>query len=918
MRFFYLSLCCFLLLASPKAFAQEAGKPTFSVDFSQATLGTVVNDLEKKSGLHFYYPPQLADSLSISAKIEQKTLSVILSQLFENSSIRYAVYQNEVFLTQDKELRTDLAPGYYPNDISVKSSDSSDAEIDEEDVISATAQNKRYEIGLKTNVIKKGTATIAGYIRDIKTGEPVASASIFTPDRKAGTISDKNGFYSITIPTGPHVLTIQASGNRETTRQLVLYSDGKLNIEMKEQVVTLKEVNIISDKPSNVKSLEMGVNRLDIKAIKQIPSAFGEADVLKVVLTLPGVQSVGEASSGFNVRGGSADQNLILLNDATIYNPAHFFGFFSAFNPDIVKDVQLYKSTIPEKFGGRLSSVLEVTNRDGNKSKFSGSAGIGLVTSRLNIEGPIDSGRTSFIFGGRTTYSNWLLKLLPKGYKESKAAFSDLNLGISHKINDRNELTLSTYYSQDDFKLNSDTNYSYNNKNASIKWRHLFNDKLKSDFTIGTDSYEYNVKSDVNPVNAYHLKFKINQSNFKSDFTYTFSKSHSLNFGLSSILYNLQPGSYKPIGSESLVQDDVVATERALESALYIGDKLDISNNFSVSAGLRYSIYNYLGPQSINRYAPNLPKTEANLLGTDVYGKNKFINTYHGPEVRMSARYNFSADFSVKAAYNTLRQYIHLLSNTTAIAPTDVWKLSDPNVKPQFGDQVSLGLYKNFKSQTIETSVEVYYKNLKDYLDYKSGANIVLNHHIETDVVNTKGKAYGVEFFVKKNTGKINGWISYAYSRTLLKMDDPTNGALINGGRFYPANYDKPHAVNFAGNYRFKQRYHLSVNVSYSTGRPITVPIAKYYYAGSERVYYSDRNAFRIPDYFRTDVSFNVEGNHKLNQLFHNSWTFGVYNLTGRKNAYSTYFTQENGSINGYKLSIFASAIPFINYNIRF
>lgn len=919
MRLLYFSLSCFLLLCCSKAFAQKTDQNLVSVDFSQAKIIDVVNDLEKKSGLRFYYPPLVLDSLSFTAKIEQKTLPVILNQLFENTPVKYVIYNNAVFLTRNKEIRTDLALGYDNNHPSPSDTAKNDATEDlEEDIQAATIPNKRYEIGIKTNVLRKGTATMAGYLRDLKTGMPIAAASISTADGKIGTTSDKAGFYAITVPIGLHTFLIKASGDREAKRQVMLYSDGKLNIELKEQVIVLKTVNIISDRPSNVKSLEMGVNRLDIKAIKQIPSAFGEADILRVVLTLPGVQSVGEASSGFNVRGGSADQNLILLNDATIYNPAHFFGFFSAFNPDIVKDVQLYKSTIPEKFGGRLASVLEVTNRDGDKNKFTGSAGIGLITSRINIEGPIDSGKTSFIFGARTTYSNWLLKLLPKEYKQSKASFSDFNLGISHQINENNDLYLSAYYSKDDFKLNSDTNYNYSNKNVSIKWKHRFNDKLTSAFTVATDLYDYNVKSEANPITGYHLKFKLDQSSLKSDFTYTFSKSHSLNFGLSSIYYQLQPGTLKPFGSESLMTEDIVPAEQALESAIYIGDKYDIGNNFSVNVGLRYSLYNYLGPQSINNYAPNLPKTEATLIGSQAYGKNKAIKTYHGPEIRMSARYNFTPDFSVKAAYNTLRQYIHLMSNTTAIAPTDVWKLSDPNIKPQFGDQVSLGLYKNFNAQIIETSVEVYYKNIKDYLDYKSGANIVLNHHIETDVVNTKGKAYGVEFFVKKNSGKINGWVSYAYSRTLLKMDDPNNGALINGGNFYPANYDKPHAFNFTGNFRFKQRYHLSLNVSYSTGRPITIPIAKYYYAGSERVYYSERNAYRIPDYFRTDLSFNVEGNHKLNQRMHNSWTFGVYNLTGRKNAYSTYFTQENGSINGYKLSIFASAIPFINYNIRF
>jgi hypothetical protein len=337
-----------------------------------------------------------------------------------------------------------------------------------------------------------------------------------------------------------------------------------------------------------------------------------------------------------------------------------------------------------------------------------------------------------------------------------------------------------------------------------------------------------------------------------------------------------------------------------------------------VSAGVRYSLYAYLGPQNVAHYAPNLPKENAYLVDSVTYKRNQVINTYQGPEVRFSARYNLSDDMSIKASYNTLRQYIHLLSNTTAISPTDTYKLSDPNIKPQFGQQVSLGVYKNVSSNTIETSVEVYYKKIADYLDYRSGATLILNKRIEQDVINTQGKAYGIEFLVRKTAGQLTGWLSYTYSRTFLKQDDPNAGELINQGSFYPANYDKPNNLNFTGNYVFSKRFSLSLDVIYSTGRPITYPITEYYYQGVIRVLYSDRNSYRIPDYFRSDFSMNIDGNHKVYQRFHNSWTIGVYNLTGRANAYSTFFSNQGGAVNGYKLSIFASPIPFINYNIRF
>jgi hypothetical protein len=903
--------------------AQQSTAKLISVNFQQATITQFISELESKSSYHFYYDRVQFDSLKITLQVNDKPIETILDLAFKNTDFYYAISQQQIFLTKGRQIKTELATGFLevaPSEKEVKQTSAVADYTDEKDkkVPEATTENKLYEIGIKTNSIKQGNAILTGYIRDIKSGEAVVGASIFIASSKAGVATDKFGYFTITLPRGRHTLIIRGLGMRDTRRQILLYSDGKLNIEMQEQINSLREVKISADKVANVRSVELGVTRLDIKNIKQIPTAFGEADVLKVVLTLPGVTSVGEATTGFNVRGGSADENLILLDGATIYNPAHFFGFFAAFNPDIVKDIELYKSSIPEKYGGRLSSVLEITNREGNKKIFTGSAGLGLLTSRFNIEGPIIKDKTSFIFGARTTYSDWLLNLLPQAYKNSSASFSDFNLDISHQINDKNNLYLSTYLSNDKFRLNSDTTYSYSNKSVILKWKHNFNSKLYSVISGGMDRYQYDVSSTANPVNGFDLAFHINQTNLKADFNYYLNSKHTINFGLSSILYQNSPGTFEPNGSRSLVLPQVIATEQALESALYLGDKYDVNTNLSISAGIRYNIYNYLGPQTVDQYAPNLPKEAGNVLDSTTYKKGQFININQAPDIRISARYLLNDNLSVKAGYNTLHQYIHLLSNSTSISPTDVYKLSDPNIKPEYGDQVSLGFFQNAKANTIEMSVEGYYKRLRNYLDYKSGAVLLLNQHIERDVINTDGKAYGVEFLVKKTAGKLNGWLSYTYSRTFLKQNDPNAGELINNGNYYPANYDKPHSFNFTGNYKFTHRYSISLDIAYSTGRPITLPIAKYEYAGSERVFYSDRNVYRIPDYFRSDFSINIEGNHRVHQKTHNSWTIGVYNLTGRQNAYSTFFTEQSGVISGYKLSIFATPIPFINYNIRF
>lgn len=924
MKIFYTLII--VLLSASLVTAQNARVKTISVNFQQAGTVQFVKDLELKTGYHFYYNSAQFDSLKVTLQLNDKTLNEILNTVFRNTVYHYTIVPAKmwVFLTRDKEIHPLVAAGYFtpkPGQITINNNTAPVTDLTatvNKPAIESTIENKLYEIGIKTNEVKPGNATISGYVKEIKSGDAIAGASIFVANTKTGVVSDKFGYYTLSLPRGRQQLIVRAIGMKDTRRQLMLYTDGELNIELQDQVTRLKEVKISADKVANVRGVELSVNRLDIKNIKQVPQVFGEADVLRVVLTLPGVQSVGEATTGFNVRGGAADQNLILLNDATIYNPAHFFGFFSAFNPDIVKDVELYKSSIPEKFGGRLSSVLEVTDREGNKKNFTGSAGIGLLTSRLNVEGPIVKDKTSFIFGGRTSYSDWLLSLLPDAYKHSHASFYDLNLDISHQIDKNNNIYITSYLSNDNFRLNSDTTYNYSNQNANIKWKHNFNNKFFGVLTAGYDGYKYDISSIQNPVDGYKLKFNIRQTNFKADFTYYLNSNNTIDFGISSIFYQLNPGDEEPYGNGSLVVPDVVPTEHALESAVYLGDKYDITDDLTISAGVRFSVYNYLGQQTIDNYAPNLPRSPNNVIDSTTYGKGKIINTYSHPEIRISARYNLSDDLSIKAGYNTLAQYIHLLSNTTAISPIDVYKLSDPNIKPQYGDQVSLGLYKNAKANTIEASVEVYYKRISNYLDYKSSASLLLNQHIEQDVLNTQGKAYGIEFSLRKTAGKLNGWVNYTYSRTFLRQDDPNAGELINGGAYYPANYDKPNAFNFTGNYRFTHRYSVSLDVTYSTGRPITLPIAKYYAYGSERVFYSDRNAYRIPDYFRSDFSLNIDGNAKVNQRFHNSWSVGVYNLTGRQNAYSTFFQEQGGAINEYQLSIFAKPIPFINYNIRF
>lgn len=892
-----------------------------SVQLQQRPIAELFEEIERQTNYRIFCLPEQTDSIMVSIHQTNEEPVLILEKALLGTDLKVTQFASGLFILEGHTLITSLPEGYLKENNTIAN------EQDPANLLlslskrnqKASSENKVYEIG-DPSAKATGRVNLNGVITDFKTGEPIVGATLFINEpAMVGTTTDGYGYYTIQLPLGRHDLHIRGIGLKDTRRQIVLHSTGKLDIELEEEVYALKEVVISSEKIENVRSTTMGVERLKIRDIKNIPTAFGEVDIIRAVMSLPGVKAVGEASSGFNVRGGATDQNLILFNDGTIYNPTHLFGFFSAFNPDLVKDMELYKSSIPAKYGGRISSVLDITTREGNKKEFKGSASLGLLTSRLTLEGPVFSEKTSFIVGGRTTYSDWILKKLPEksGYRDGSAGFYDLNATINHKFNEFNNLYINGYHSSDRFSFNEYERYSYRNTNASIKWRHIFSPKLTSTLTGGYDHYDYDTKNTENPVNAYKLSFGIDQFYGKADFTWYVHDKHTLDFGASSTYYNLAPGTYRPKGEESLIVEDRMQKEKAVESAVYIGDSWDITLNLSVNAGIRYSMFNALGPRTYYQYQSEYLPSPTTIIDTIDKGKGAF-KTYHGPEFRLSARYEFANDFSIKAGYNTMRQHIHKVSNTTIMSPTDTWKLSDVNIKPQTGSQIALGLYKNIANNTIETSVEGYYKTMDDYLDYRNGAELLMNHHIETDLLNTEGRAYGVEFMIKKTQGKLNGWLSYTYSRTELRQHDKRIAEPVNNGDWYPADYDKPHDVKFVGNYKFTHRYSFSVNCDYSTGRPITLPVSKYNYAGGEFVYFSDRNKYRIPDFFRMDLSFNIEPSHHLTLLTHSMISFGVYNLTARKNAYSVYYVSEEGKLKGYKLAIFGTAIPFISYNIKF
>ena len=683
----------------------------------------------------------------------------------------------------------------------------------------------------------------------------------------------------------------------------------------------LAEIVVVGGRQSAVNNMMMGSEKFRPQILKNIPSAFGESDIMKIVLSLPGVTSVGEASSGYNVRGGASDQNLILFNGGTVYNPSHLFGIFTSFNSDAVDDVELFKSSVPVEYGGRISSVLKVTSKEANMQKLTGSASISALTSKANLEIPIVKDHVSLLLNGRTTYSDWILKQLPddSGYKNGTANFYDFGGVLTWKLNSMHRLKVFGYVSNDKFSFSSEDNYGYQNRNFSAEWRSLLNERITATLSAGLDHYDYFNEEWATPSMAARLSFGIDQLWGKLHIRQRLSEKQVVSYGLSVQHYNVQGGKYEPLGEKSCIKTDELQREKALESAVYIDYERSLTEKLSVSAGLRYSMFNALGPRDVNIYDDNELPSEETLKESGVR-RDGIIKTYHAPELRLSARYALQENLSLKAGFNTMRQYIHKVSNTSIMSPTDIWKLSDLNIKPQNGWQVAAGIYHETAGKRYEFSAEVYYKHISDYLNYRSSAVLLMNHHLETDVIPTKGQAYGIELQAKKPFGKLNGWISYTFSRSLLRQDDERVAMPLNDGEWYSSEYDRPHEVKAVLNLKFTERYSFSSNFNYATGRPTTLPAGKYYDSRNQKYmpYYTDRNTYRIPDYMRLDLAFNIEPTHKLTTFLHTSFSIGVYNALARKNAYNVYYVTEGKDIKGYKLSVFGTAIPYVSLNIKF
>lgn len=769
-------------------------------------------------------------------------------------------------------------------------------------------------------------SSVSGIIKDASNGETLFGASIYLKGTTLGVLSNEYGFYSLTAPKGSYILVISYLGYEEVSQEIDLAIDHqKFNFELKINSTQLDEVLITSSDSEevNIKKPQMSVVKLSAATIKQVPVVLGEVDVLKTILMLPGVTNNGEGSSGFNVRGGAVDQNLVLLDEAIIYNTSHLFGFISVFNADAIKDIKLYKGGIPAKFGGRVSSVLDVHQKDGNSKEFKMTGGIGLISSRLAIEAPLFKEKGSFIVAGRTSYANLLLDIANEDYG---VKFHDFNLKGNYAINENNKLYLSAYIGRDAMDFSDSFKNSYGNISGNLRWNHMFSDKLFSNLSLIYSKYDYDFELTLF---EFLWKSSIKNYNIKYDFMYYANDAIKLNFGVNAITYDFNPGEILPTSPDSSINYYELDKKRAFEAGVYLSAEHKISEKFSMEYGLRYSLFNRLGGQSMAIYENDLPVVYNELLGIyetgtrigeKEYGKNESIASFNNLEPRLAMALQLNSVSSVKAGFSRTAQYVHLLSNTTNVTPLDVWTPSGEFIDPQLSNQYSLGYFRNFKKKKFSLEIETYYKTIDNRIDYIDGANLIGNNYIEGEILNGEARAYGLEFLLRKTAGKFTGWFAYTLSKAEQRtLGGAAGGPGINDGDWYNSAHDRTHDFSVTGAYSLNNKWSFGANFVFQTGRPVTYPNGQYEYEGLSIASYTDRNAERLPNYHRLDISATLTPNNKPANRWKGEWVFGIYNAYNRKNAASISFGQntETGVNEATRTAIFG-IVPSVTYNFKF
>lgn len=772
--------------------------------------------------------------------------------------------------------------------------------------------------------------TLNGYVRDAATGEELIGATVQVLEMSGvGATTNIYGYYALPLPAGTYTVRFQYLGYQKEEKQLRLQADTRLTIDLQPEETQLQEVVITGEREdANVSEVGMSREKLTVEAIRRVPALFGEVDVLRTIQLLPGVQTAGEGTTGLFVRGGAADQNLVLLDEATVYNASHLFGFFSVFNPDAIKNMEIYKGGIPARFGGRLSSILDIQMKEGNNKEFVASGGVGLIASRLTLEGPIIKDRSSFIVSGRRTYADIFLKLSPdEDINSNTLYFYDLNAKANFILNDNNRFYLSGYFGRDVLGLEDLFGLDWGNTTATARWNHLFNERLFLNTSLIYSNFSYGFEGD-DGTTKFRWGSKMKEANAKMDFTWYPSAGNTVSFGINSL--------YRHFGAPNVTFDAAsdfetpeIVDRYALENALYLGHEWKPSAAFTLEYGLRYSLFNNLGPSKVYQYEEGGERTNETITDTLSFSRFQTIQFYHGLEPRLAARYMLGESSSVKASYNRTRQYLQVASNATAGLPIERWIPADRYIRPLVADQVAVGYFRNLGNNRFEASIEAYYKWMDRIIDFKLGdqGNILFSNNMETEILEGKGWAYGTEFLLRKNTGRTTGWIGYTLSRTMRQIPG------INDDKPYPARYDRIHDLSVVVSHELSQRFSLSGTFVYSTGAAVSLPVGKTEIAGQIVPVYDDsrRNAFRMPAYHRMDLSATLKNRERPDRWWNGSWTFSVYNAYARKNPFAITFEQvyngkpdtdpmkepvtsrEAGAVKVYLFSI----IPSVTYNFE-
>ena len=894
-RILLLLLICFPAFFQP-VLAQTVTELKIDKSYSGTPLANVLSELESSSPVRFYFDPGWIQNMTVTGDYEGYPLKQALEEWTEGSGLNYLFYDeyNVVLF-----LRNNLLSVFN---------------------LAGIKEAEALIVGDSAQAISGSAVSVTGTISNGKTGEALLGATVYVEELGTGTVTNANGRFAMDILPGEYHIRINHVTLQQEEKRLFVFGPGRLDLELYEATIELEGVTIAGRAPDiNVKGIQMGMVQLDVEQVKKLPAFLGEVDIMKSLTLLPGVSTVGEGTTGLNVRGGTADQNLILLDQAPVYNTSHLFGFFSIFSPEATDDVTIYKAGIPANLGSRASSVVEVKQRSGSKEKFGSEGGIGLVASRAMIEGPIKQDQSSFLVAARRSYVNYLFDTFIKidQLVGNRAGFWDLSGKLDFSLGERLSLTASGYLSNDNFVIANESSFDYQNALGSVDLGYVFSEDFLGGFSVGYSNYQYSL-GDLQLADPYQVASGVGQLDVKADLT-KFTDRQTLKLGGGTILYGFKPGERTGINANTQIAPLVLANQHGQETFVYINDEVNLTDRWSLLAGLRYSMYRSYGPGEVLVYSDERPGRASQITDTLQFSGGQTIRSYAGLEPRASIRFILDEESSLKASYNRIYQYIHLVSNTTAITPYDIWMGSNFHLNPLLADQYSVGYFKNFERNAWETSAEVYFKNIDQLVDYKDGAELVLNPTLETELVQGKGIAYGLELMVKLNKGKMKGWGSYTYSRTLRKMAGSTREAIINRGEWFPSYYDKPHDLSLSGSYKITRRWSVSSNFTYSTGRPFSVPENGFLYDGVLVGNYTERNNGRIPDYHRLDLSFTLDTSLKIEKPWESSWTFAVYNLYSRNNAYSVFFKDTaDARPKAYKLSVLGAAFPSITYNYKF